>query len=98
MTAHVLYEKHNLRLVDHKLIWWMLLHQEHDARGVPTGILPAGWRLRAMADVGVLQTHFYQAQVRLKRAGILSVPSYKREARICGEAFVLEPEDAQDAA
>lgn len=78
-----------LRLLDHRLLWWMLAHQEKSAEGVATGVVPAGWRSAAARELEVSDVAMWKSQVRLKRAGIIELAPYQRSARIRGEAFSL---------
>lgn len=87
--THPLIAKGGLKLVDHRLVWWLLAHQEVDAKGVATGRLAAGWREQALVDLAIPHRVIWAAATRLKAAGILESAKYERAARLLPAAFDL---------
>lgn len=78
-----------LHALDHRLLWWLLAHQEV-ADGVPTGIVRtegASWRVQAQADLKTHRPKLWAAIQRLRAAGVIESAPYSREVRIMPEAF-----------
>lgn len=77
-----------LRLLDHRLLWWLLAHQVRDHRGRATGTVREGWRAKAMRELRVDKAGLWRAQQRLRTSGVIACKPRQRNLRILGEAFV----------
>lgn len=75
-----------LTALDHKVIWWLLANQERKD-GEPTGVIPKGWRVRAMADLDIPDVTLWRIMKRLTREKVVIAGKYDRAVRINGEAF-----------
>ena len=75
-----------LRALDHRLIWFLLSHQVIQD-GKPTGTVAAGWRQQAIRELKTYRTKLYEAEKRLKAAGVIACEPRQRNVRIIGEAF-----------
>ncbi len=71
----------------HRLLWWLLAHQEKDDRGIATGIVPSGWRDKAIKELSTSRVSLWRMQSRLRDAKIIEFHPRAREVRILGEAF-----------
>lgn len=71
----------------HRLVWWLLLNQEKDERGVPTGVVPGGWRERACKELDITKVSLWRMQKYLRQHKIIEGAHFSRAVRIRGEAF-----------
>ena len=81
-----LYNK-KLGELGHRLLWWMLAHQEKDAEGTPTGKVGAGWRLLAEKELKTHRPRLWAAEKKLLSAGVITKVPYSKEVTIDGRAF-----------
>lgn len=77
----------HLRLLDHRLLWWLLAHQVRDHRGRATGTVREGWRAKAMHELRVDKAGLWRAQQRLRSQGVIDCRPRQRNLRILGAAF-----------
>jgi hypothetical protein len=70
----------------HRLLWWLLVHQGVN-EGVATGVVPAGWRIKAARELNLAPAAMWKATTALKDAKVIAFAPYQKTVQINGDAF-----------